>query len=231
MKAVRFHEHGGPDVLRYEDAPDPDLPSGWRRRPRPRVRAESSRSLAAARPRARARFRCRTSPARTSPARSSRSATASSDVAAGRARDAAAGPELRPLRERASPAPTTAARSTTCSATSPTAATPSSSRCRPANLIPLPDAHRLRHGRRVSARVPDRVAHAGHARAAAETATPCSCSPPAAASGRPPIQIAQHGSARASSPRPAATRNWRPAAAARRRRRRRSLPRRRRRPR
>ena len=28
MKAVRFHEHGGPDVLRYEDAPDPDLASG-----------------------------------------------------------------------------------------------------------------------------------------------------------------------------------------------------------
>jgi NADPH:quinone reductase-like Zn-dependent oxidoreductase len=24
MKAVRFHEHGGPDVLRYEDAPDPE---------------------------------------------------------------------------------------------------------------------------------------------------------------------------------------------------------------
>ncbi|PYR73655.1 MAG: alcohol dehydrogenase, partial [Acidobacteria bacterium] len=23
MKAIRFHEHGGPDVLRYEDAPDP----------------------------------------------------------------------------------------------------------------------------------------------------------------------------------------------------------------
>ena len=23
MKAVRFHEHGDPDVLRYEDAPDP----------------------------------------------------------------------------------------------------------------------------------------------------------------------------------------------------------------
>src|SRR5689334_19269268 len=23
MKAVRFHEHGGPDVLQYEDAPDP----------------------------------------------------------------------------------------------------------------------------------------------------------------------------------------------------------------
>lgn len=25
MKAVRFHEHGGPEVLRYEDAPDPAL--------------------------------------------------------------------------------------------------------------------------------------------------------------------------------------------------------------
>ncbi|OFW17948.1 MAG: alcohol dehydrogenase [Acidobacteria bacterium RIFCSPLOWO2_12_FULL_66_10] len=28
MKAVRFHEHGGPEVLRYEDAPDPDLAPG-----------------------------------------------------------------------------------------------------------------------------------------------------------------------------------------------------------
>jgi NADPH:quinone reductase-like Zn-dependent oxidoreductase len=27
MKAVRFHEHGGPEVLRYEDAPDPVLTS------------------------------------------------------------------------------------------------------------------------------------------------------------------------------------------------------------
>src|SRR5262245_42791597 len=24
MKAVRFHRHGGPEVLRYEDAPDPE---------------------------------------------------------------------------------------------------------------------------------------------------------------------------------------------------------------
>jgi NADPH:quinone reductase-like Zn-dependent oxidoreductase len=29
MKAVRFHEHGGPEVLRYEDAPDPVPPPGW----------------------------------------------------------------------------------------------------------------------------------------------------------------------------------------------------------
>ena len=28
MKAVRFHEHGGPDVLRYEEAPEPELEAG-----------------------------------------------------------------------------------------------------------------------------------------------------------------------------------------------------------
>ena len=28
MKAVRFHQHGGPDVLRYEDAPDPPCDPG-----------------------------------------------------------------------------------------------------------------------------------------------------------------------------------------------------------
>jgi NADPH:quinone reductase-like Zn-dependent oxidoreductase len=28
MKAVRFHEHGGPEVLRYEDAPDPAPAAG-----------------------------------------------------------------------------------------------------------------------------------------------------------------------------------------------------------
>ena len=28
MKAVRFHAHGGPEVLRYEDAPDPVLRPG-----------------------------------------------------------------------------------------------------------------------------------------------------------------------------------------------------------
>jgi NADPH:quinone reductase-like Zn-dependent oxidoreductase len=29
MKAVRFHQHGGPEVLRYEDAPDPQAKPGW----------------------------------------------------------------------------------------------------------------------------------------------------------------------------------------------------------
>jgi NADPH:quinone reductase-like Zn-dependent oxidoreductase len=29
MKAARFHQHGGPDVLQYEDAPDPTVPEGW----------------------------------------------------------------------------------------------------------------------------------------------------------------------------------------------------------
>lgn len=54
MKAVRFHRHGGPDVLAYEDAPDPDLRPGevlvrvracalnhldlWERQGLPRVR-------------------------------------------------------------------------------------------------------------------------------------------------------------------------------------------------
>jgi len=28
MKSVRIHEHGGPEVLRYEDAPDPELRAG-----------------------------------------------------------------------------------------------------------------------------------------------------------------------------------------------------------
>ena len=25
MKAIRFHEHGGPEVLKYEEAPDPKI--------------------------------------------------------------------------------------------------------------------------------------------------------------------------------------------------------------
>ena len=29
MKAVRFHKHGGPEVLQYEDAPDPTARPGW----------------------------------------------------------------------------------------------------------------------------------------------------------------------------------------------------------
>src|SRR5471032_2789979 len=27
--AVRFHQHGAPEVLRYEEAPDPVAPAGW----------------------------------------------------------------------------------------------------------------------------------------------------------------------------------------------------------
>jgi NADPH:quinone reductase-like Zn-dependent oxidoreductase len=29
MKAIRFHAHGGPEVLRFEDAPDPQARPGW----------------------------------------------------------------------------------------------------------------------------------------------------------------------------------------------------------
>src|SRR5262245_23921601 len=28
MKAIRFHQHGGPEVLHYEDAPEPELGPG-----------------------------------------------------------------------------------------------------------------------------------------------------------------------------------------------------------
>src|SRR2546428_13278412 len=28
MKAIRFHQHGGPEVLRYEEVPDPEIEPG-----------------------------------------------------------------------------------------------------------------------------------------------------------------------------------------------------------
>src|SRR5690242_841261 len=53
MRAIRFHQHGGPEVLRFEDAPEPELAPGdvlvrvracalnhldlWERRGLPRV--------------------------------------------------------------------------------------------------------------------------------------------------------------------------------------------------
>ena len=95
MKAVRFHEHGGPEVLRFEDAPDPVAGSGPGDRPRPRVRAESPRSLAAPRPRSRHASRCRTSRAATSPARSS---IRRRPIAAGQRVMLQPGSQLRPVR-------------------------------------------------------------------------------------------------------------------------------------
>ena len=53
MKAVRFHEHGEADVLRYEDAPVPERRGRRRARPRARLRAQSSRPLEPPRHRAR----------------------------------------------------------------------------------------------------------------------------------------------------------------------------------
>ena len=29
MKAAVIYENGGPDVLQYEDVPDPECPDGW----------------------------------------------------------------------------------------------------------------------------------------------------------------------------------------------------------
>ena len=96
MKAVRFHQHGGPDVLRYEEAPDPVLAPGevlvrvracalnhldlWARRGLPSVRIPMPHISRQRRRR-----------------RSGRASTAA-DVAIGQPRDAAARAELRPVR-------------------------------------------------------------------------------------------------------------------------------------
>ena len=137
MKAVRFHAHGGPDVLRYEDAADPIPGPGealvrvracalnhldlWQRRGMERVQIPFPAHFRRGRRRRgdqRAGRRVRGGPPR--------------DAAAGHCRAAAA--------RRASTAATTSARSTTCSAIAATAATPRSSRCRSQNLIAIPDA-------------------------------------------------------------------------------------------
>ena len=137
MKAVRFHQHGAPDVLRYEDAPDPVLAPArcWCACARARSTISISGRGAGCRTSA---SRCRTSPAATSPAKWSRRRFA--DVRDRPARDAAARAELRPVRGVPRRAATTSARATRSSATpTTTAGTPSSSTCRPQNLVPIPD--------------------------------------------------------------------------------------------
>ena len=67
-----------------------------------------------------------------------------------------------------------------------TAGTRSCVRCPAANVIPIPDAHRLRGGRGLSARLPDRLAHAGDAGAGAPAARTCWCGRRAAAWAWPP---------------------------------------------
>ena len=125
MKAVRFHEHGGPDVLRYEDAPDPQPGAGevlvrvracalnhldiWNRRgvvrlPLPHI---SGADVAG------------------EVARIDRHA-----IAAGRAGDAAAGAVVRSLRSVSRGARQRMRRATTCSDRRATAGTPSWSACR-----------------------------------------------------------------------------------------------------
>ena len=85
MKAVRFHEYGDPDVLRYEDVDA----AGARRRARcasasPRRRSTRwTRASAVATCRRSSRWRCRTRRASTSPARWTRSARASRIAAVG----------------------------------------------------------------------------------------------------------------------------------------------------
>jgi NADPH:quinone reductase-like Zn-dependent oxidoreductase len=47
MKAIRIHEFGGPEVLRYEDVPDAQLRKNQVLGSRKSVRDESPRSLGA----------------------------------------------------------------------------------------------------------------------------------------------------------------------------------------
>lgn len=47
MKAIRFHEFGGPEVLRYEDAPKPELKPGEGAGARLCRRRESTRLVSA----------------------------------------------------------------------------------------------------------------------------------------------------------------------------------------
>ena len=78
MKAVRFHEYGGSEVLRFEDVEQPVPGAG---QVRVRVAATSFNAvdggIRGGYCRARSRSRCRTRPASTSPAPSTRSARAS----------------------------------------------------------------------------------------------------------------------------------------------------------
>ena len=183
VKAVRFHEHGGPEVLRYEDAPDPDLRAGWRARPRARVRAQSSRSLAAARARSRqdsdaahlGRRRRR---------RDRRGRCSGGGLSARHARDAPAGSELRPLRK------LPRRRDNLC-ANYDVLGLSVRGRLRRARgraggeRHSAPGRGRLRQRRRVSAVVSDRVAHARHARGTHRARHRARARRRAAASGRP----------------------------------------------
>ena len=75
MKATVFHEHGGPEVLRVEDMPQPEAGPG---QVLVKVGAcgVNRLDLWAREGTVRAKVPCRTSPARRSPARSRRSAPA-----------------------------------------------------------------------------------------------------------------------------------------------------------
>ena len=143
MKAVRFHEHGGPEVLRYEDAPDPAPAPG---RAIVRVRACALNHLDLWERRGLDRV--------TLPLPHISGSDVAGEVVDRGAVELRAGTRVmlqpglscgaaRPARTGA----TTSASATTCSACSPTAATPSS--CG-AGREPDPDSRprRLRHAPR-----------------------------------------------------------------------------------
>ena len=143
VKAVRFHQHGGPEVLRYEDAPDPAARGRTRGCPRPRLRAESSRSVGAAR----ARSRDAAAAAHLGQRHRRRGCRRRRRTAARRARASCCSPASdAAVRAPARTGATTSASTTTCSACDPTAATPSSS------SVPLGKPDRAPGPRRCSSR-------------------------------------------------------------------------------
>ena len=192
MKAVRFHEHGGPEVLRYEDAPDPHAAAGraivrvracalnhldlWERRGLDRVKLPlphiSGSDIAgevdpAGDPGSASCCSRDCAAARCAACAARRdNQCARYDVLGLRSDGGYAELDLGPARE------------------------------------PDPDsgARRFRHRCGVSADLPHRVAHADRRAAGCAKATSCWCSPAAAASARPPSS-SRGTSARASSPR------------------------------
>ena len=157
-----MHEHGGPEVLRYEDVPDPQ-PGRARPRPRARVRAQPPRPLDAHRACPARSVTFRTSSATTSRARSRPCARPSRADRRRPARDALARHLVRALPACACPARTAPAGATASSAYQFRGGYAELVRCPPPNVIPLPDAHLLRGGGRLSPRLPHRLAHARHA--------------------------------------------------------------------
>ena len=204
MKAVRYHEYGPADVLRYEDVDVPEPGPG--RGPRAdRRRAASTTSTSTCAPASRAgRCRCRTSSGWSSPATVEAVGPGVEQLAEGdrvwpqHEVECGAMPLL--PRGPAEPVPTTRG----CSACSSSAATPRRSSPPRAATHLMPDGVTLRAGGRGAGRRSRPPGTCSSRAAGRARARPSSCRPPAAASATPPSR-SPRSPARASSRPPAPT--------------------------